>query len=115
VSAYDKLFDVIKGILLNYHVCVEVGRYEGLSMRDNKLVDVSEAIELYPIGLRVHDVEASVKDTIYMLHKPRVILRNLISSLTSAAKVNQDKIKELEFALRLVKALSEDDEKRGKS
>lgn len=115
MSAYDKLFDVIKGILLNYHVCVEVGRYEGPSWRDGKLVDVSEAIELYPIGLRVHDEEASVKETIYMLHKPRVILRNLISCLTSAAKVNQDKIKELEFALRLIKALSEDDEKRGKS
>jgi hypothetical protein len=41
-------------------------------------------------------------------YEPKVILQNLILAVSEAAKKNQEKVRELDFALRLVQALSDD-------
>ena len=41
-------------------------------------------------------------------YEPKVILQNLILAVSEVAKKNQEKIRELDFALRLVQALSDD-------
>ena len=42
------------------------------------------------------------------LYEPNVILQNLILAVSEGAKKNREKVRELDFALRLVKALSDD-------
>jgi hypothetical protein len=55
------------------------------------------------------DAEPSVDRVLGLLYEPMEILENLIRTLTLIAEYNKKKISELKFALRLVKALSDDE------
>jgi hypothetical protein len=46
------------------------------------------------------------------LYEPHVLLHNLVSALLQSAEQNKEKIRQLEFALRFVKVLSDDDNKK---
>jgi hypothetical protein len=48
------------------------------------------------------------EELIPYLYERKVILQNLILAVSEAAKKNQEKVRELDFALRLVQALSDD-------
>jgi hypothetical protein len=49
----------------------------------------------------------SVEELLSYLYEPKVILRNLILAVSEAAQKNTQTIKELDFALRFVKALAD--------
>ncbi len=51
-------------------------------------------------------------EEICFIYEPMHIVFNLISGLTQAAEVNKQKIKGIDDALRLVKAMSDDIEKK---
>jgi len=48
------------------------------------------------------------EEIVSYLYEPNVILQNLILAVSQGAQKNREKVSELDFALRLVKALSND-------
>lgn len=118
-SAFTKLFDVMQETIKKYGVWVKVGEirsYSTPAAKEPILVD-----EVYLDGdwiIASHDVEyqgeayleprqTTVAETLDYLYEPNHILQNMIEELTKAAEKNKEKLSKLEFALKLVKALSE--------
>ena len=57
--------------------------------------------------------DVSVEAVLDYLYEPMKILENAIAVLTELAEANKEKIAELKVALRLIKALSDDEEEEG--
>lgn len=119
VKAYEVLFNGIRPLLIKYDTRIIVGRC--ISYTDSDLTEVSsyDTICLEEAGLIYYDESSdpkiawpnstSVSKVLPYLFKPFKILENLVLELTRAAEINRDKIKELNLALRFVRALSEED------
>jgi hypothetical protein len=109
VRAYESLFEKTKSHMAEYDrwdLQITVGQVE------------SRIVFLHSLyGLLLWDdhdktmIEdpASVDSVLGLLYKPTRILENLFIALTEYAEENKEKISELKFALRLVKALSNDE------
>src|ERR671938_642250 len=84
-----------------------------------KEVSYQDSILLEKVGPILYDEHSdpelaypnstSVAEILPYIYKPVTILENLIIALIDAAQKNRDKIKELEFALRFIRVLSDDD------
>lgn len=108
VESYEALFEVIKKILKKYNAEVEVGVEQQL--------DGGASIMLKPSGLWAKNYEGSglheidlkelVNSEYDFYHEPFKILYKLLKALIDAAEKNKEELKELEVALRFVKALS---------
>ena len=101
IEAYESLFDFAKLALQRYNVNFEVGIKDessivldcnnGFIYRDNKKPYMTYNISLH--------------DAIPYLFPTKNIIENLILATTEGKEKNKDRIKELQLALRLVKAL----------
>lgn len=119
VRAYQALFSAAESIMFTYNdFAVEVG-FQRLSITiDNKNTWKEYSIMLTIQGLYKKTAspddlqEVSVDEVLQWLYEPKKILQNLILSLIYGAEKNKEKIKELEFALRLIKTLSDEDGNR---
>ena len=112
VDAYQALFNAIWPLLDKYNATVEVGRDLGHNaiLKISPTSHVSKSVLLKSIdGKRDRPLAFPVgKELVPYLYEPKVILQNLILAVSEGAQKNQEKIRELNFALRFVKALSED-------
>ena len=104
-AGYQKLFDVVKQVLKKYHTSINVGILQ--AEENGNIVGVD--VRLTPTGLWADEFQldlGEIADDIY-LDPPFVILQNLLKALISAEK-NMEDLKELNIALRFVKALVND-------
>ena len=114
VKAYQALFDAMWPLLDKYDTTVEVGR----DIDHNAVLkifldpDLSKSVFLKYISLAGEGRRPSLfplhEELVSYLYEPNVILQNLILAVSEGAKKNREKVRELDFALRLVKALSDD-------
>jgi post-segregation antitoxin (ccd killing protein) len=107
--AYKALFEKAQLLMSKYSALtfqIDVG--QGLS---NKIqLDSDSGLLIWDAhqGKIIKD-NASVDSVLELLYEPMEILQNLIAGLTIGAEENKEKISELKFALRLVKALSDEE------
>jgi post-segregation antitoxin (ccd killing protein) len=111
--AYQALFDKAQSLLseyTNYEFYLDVGeggfgKVQLDSIMGLVICDDNENI--------IKD-NVSVDSVVDVLYDPMEILENLIGTLTIIAEYNKQQISKLKFALRLVKALSDDEEEDNK-
>ena len=110
VRAYQGIFDVIQSRLSKYgreELIITVGEEESRKV----FLDSGCGLLLWDDhDKKTIDVEPSVDSVLNILYKPMRIIENLFVTLTKEAEYNKEKISELKFALRLFKALSDDEE-----
>jgi hypothetical protein len=119
IRAYEALFSAAESIMIPYDdFAVEIGFQRVCNKIKNNITWKEYRIMLTTQGLyRITDSPNDLEDVtvdkvLRWLYEPKKILQNLILSLIDAAEENKEKIKELEFALRLIKALSDEDGNR---
>jgi hypothetical protein len=127
IKSYTMLFESIKPVLDRYDAEMVVGKQPGGSEDrfdedGNKLpgstIYVGFEIRLNSNYLFViveaedEIVRTSIAAEIHHLYSPIKILENLILALIEAAQKNKEKFRELEFALRFIKALSNEEENK---
>jgi hypothetical protein len=114
VRAYEELLHNILFFLMKYsktEFLIDVGDVVGLKkirLHSNmwlSLWDVNDTNKVEP--------DVSVEAVLDYLYEPMKILENVIAVLTELAEANKEKIAELKVALRLIKALSDDEEEEG--
>jgi hypothetical protein len=113
VKAYDALFKAATDILNQYDTAFEVGRRKRYEEVDGKKV-LTEGLLVYYPGPGILDSEwqsYEVGSVLHCLYDPYTLLHKLISALLESAEQNKEKIRELEFALRFVKVLSDENKK----
>ena len=112
VRAYEELLNNVLFFLMKYsktEFLIDVGDVVGLKkirLHSNmglSLWDVNDTNKVEP--------DVSVEAVLDYLYEPMKILENVIAVLTELAGANKEKIAELKVAQRVVKALSDDDEK----
>jgi hypothetical protein len=104
-AGYEKFFDVIKQVLKKYSTFVVVGVYQ--HEEDGEYVGLE--IRLTPTGLWSDEFRLDLEDVVgFGLQPPFQILQNLLKALITAAEKNMEQLKELNIALRFVKALAND-------
>lgn len=134
IKIYEHFFDVLKPYLRKYGTQMEVGKiskspiiFDGESLsyagRETKYVDMGNLLgnsylfggigQLADRGKRIPITEDVVRTTVVpkiieYLHPPNIILENFLTAIAHAAEHNKEKMKQFEFALRLVKAFSEE-------
>lgn len=118
VKAYEALFKAIDPVLIQYgEPPVEVGkalRIKEDGSLDERPIAYSTYAGLYsdPEGdekdIRLYEVANKLSS----LYKPTKLLNNLILTLIESAEENREKIRELEMALRFVKALSDGEKEK---
>jgi hypothetical protein len=114
VKAYQALFDAMWPLLDKYDTTVEVGR----DIDHNAVLkialepDLSKSVFLTYIPLAEEGRRPLLfpvhEELVSYLYEPNVILQNLILAVSEDAQKIREKVSELDFALRLVKALSDD-------
>ena len=107
------LFRAARDILVQHNTEFEIGRLTRSADIDGKKVVTERQLAFHPY-LGIYDEQYrqyEIKSVIYDLYEPHVLLHNLVSALLQAAEQNKEKIKQLEFALRFVKVLSDDNTK----
>ncbi len=111
IVGYKRFFAVIMDVLKKYDAEMHVGFEQG--EEDGETVGTE--ILLNHFGLWADNFGAKgrhavkIEDEVgYGLFEPFKILENLLRSLILAAEENREQLKELEMALRFVKALSND-------
>ena len=107
VRAYQTLFEMAQSLMskyggLDFQICV------GEKELRKVLLDSEYGLLLVNDHDMIDD-NSSVDRVLELLYDPLKILENLIVSLTRRAEENKEKLAELKFALRLVKALSDDE------
>ena len=109
--AYEELLNNVLFFSMKYsekEFQIDVGEVEGLKkirLHSNmwiSLWDVNDADKVEP--------DVSVEAVLDYLYGPMKILENAITVLTELAQANKEKITELKFAMRIVKALSDNKE-----
>ncbi|HEX5892973.1 MAG TPA: hypothetical protein VFY41_08935, partial [Nitrososphaeraceae archaeon] len=114
VRAYEELLNNVLFFLMKYSKTefqIEVGEVLGLKkiwLHSNMWIsvwDVNDADKVEP--------DVSVEAVLDYLYQPMKILENVIVVLTELAGANKEKIAELKVTLRLIKALSDDEEEEG--
>ena len=113
VNAYQALFDAMWPLLDKFDTTVEVGRdIDHNAVLKISLVYLSKSVFLTYIPLAGEGRRPSLfpvhEELVSYLYEPNVILQNLILAVSEGAQKNREKVRELDFALRLVKALSDD-------
>jgi hypothetical protein len=114
VKAYQALFDAMWPLLDKYDTTVEVGRDidHNAVLKISLEPDLSKSVFLIHIPLAGEGRRPSLypvhEELVSYLYEPNVILQNLILAVSEGAQKNREKVRELDFALRLVKALSDD-------
>jgi len=113
VKAYQALFDAMWPLLDKFDTTVEVGRdIDHNAVLKISLVHLSKSVFLTYIPLVGEGRRPSLfpvhEELVSYLYEPNVILQNLILAVSEGAQKNREKVRELDFALRLVKALSDD-------
>ena len=119
IKAYEALFNAIRPLLIQYDTRIDVGKIRHYNDPECKEISYQDSILLEKVGLILYDEHSvpglayanstSVAEILPYVYKPVTILENLIIALIDAAQKNRDKIKELEFALRFIRVLSDDD------
>jgi hypothetical protein len=115
VNTYQKLFDAMKPIILPYCFSATSWTRDDVTVTVGNAPERDQPLELSPIGLiwvGETNEDVSIRDAYYHLYEPMEILYNLISELSYAADANKRKIKGIDDALRLVKAMSDDIENK---
>jgi Post-segregation antitoxin CcdA/Integrase repeat unit len=105
IEAYESLFDFAKLALQKYNTNLEVGIKGGSSI----VLDYNNGF-IYQDTTKpniTHNI--SLPEAIPYLLPTKNILENLILATTEGKEKNKDRIKELKLALRLVKALFDED------
>jgi len=112
-KAYETFFDATLPLLVKYNnVNVDVGR----NVEGNALITIYPGgpdedkvvfIAYTPLDEVGQITSGSVEELLSYLYEPKVILHNLILAVSEAAQKNTQTIKELDFALRFVKALAD--------
>jgi hypothetical protein len=109
VRAYQAIFDVIKSRLSKYDsfdLQITVGEEKSRKV----FLHSGYGLLLWDDhGKEMADADPSVDSILDILYKPTKILEEFIVSITGLAEENKEKLAELKFALRLVKALSDDE------
>jgi hypothetical protein len=112
VEGYERFFEVIRNVLRKYNARMFVG-IEQLWKEDGEPCGVD--IELNSNGLWADGLEGDTRHSVkiedevgYGLYGPFKILENLLRSLIAASEENREMLKELEIAMRFVKALPKD-------
>jgi Post-segregation antitoxin CcdA len=101
IEAYESLFDFAKLVLQRYNTNFEVGIKEGSSI----ILDYNNGF-IYQDNNKPHVAHSiSLPDAIPYLLPTKNIIENLMLATTEGEEKNKDRIKELQLALRLVKAL----------
>jgi hypothetical protein len=117
IKAYGGFLQSIRGILGKYHTKVIVQEVKAEDSTNGKAWDV--ILDETGLWQRSYDDEKEevnyepiddIEITINALGDPVKLLENIINSLIEAAVRNKDQITRLDFALKLVKALSEEEE-----
>lgn len=109
VRAYEALFEIARSRMCIYD------RYElqiCVGEKDSRKVFLHSGYGLMlwdDHTKKMIEDPASVDSVLGLLYEPMRILANLVVALTELAQQNKEKIAELKFALRLVKALSNDE------
>jgi hypothetical protein len=118
IEGYEKLFRCIAPILRRYDRSILVGMHKIYQSIDDNNKTIELPIELvYDTTLLEYGPPPNtgdykvveVDEVVYALDEPTKILENLILSVIQAAEENKEKIKELQFALRFVKTLFEEE------
>ncbi len=111
IKGYGRFFDVIMDVLKKYKAEMHVG-FDLAEEEGGELVGLEIVLNQY--GLFIDNIGSKGKHPVKIeevewgLLDPFEILENLLRSLISAAEKNREQLKELEIALRFVKALSSD-------
>jgi len=113
-NAYQALFNATWPLLDKYDATVEVG----VDVDHNAVLKISSEACISKFVFLIYAPLAGEgrrpsafpvnEELVPYLYEPKVILQNLILAVSEAAKKNQEKVRELDFALRLVQALSDD-------
>ena len=107
VRAYQALFEIAQSKMSEYNgyelqICV------GEDDSRKVYLDGGYGLLFWDHKNNIHD-QTSVADVLHILYDATKILENLFVALTELAEENKEKISKLKFALRLVKALSDDE------
>jgi hypothetical protein len=115
VEAYMAFYESIKSILGKYNTEVTVTEGESYTILLGsggflRLIYDDPKEEYSPVGESVEDVW----QIIHLLDNPIELLDKIIKALIEAAERNKEQIAKLQFALKLVKALSEEEKGENK-
>jgi uncharacterized protein (DUF4415 family) len=112
-NAYSALLGAAADILDQYNTSFEIGRLERYVDVNGQRVLIKRPLQYYPPAGIIDDDyrEYEIQSVLDCLYEPHMLLQNLISALLKSAERNKEKIRELEFALRFVKVLSDDSKK----
>jgi post-segregation antitoxin CcdA/integrase-like protein len=101
IEAYESLFDFAKLALQRYNTNFEVGIKEGNSI----VLDCNNGFIYHDKKEPYPSYSISLSDAMPYLLPTKNIIENLILATTEGKEKNKGRIKELQLALRLVKAL----------
>ena len=116
-AKYIELCETMKPIVSDYGVSVEIAEY----LEDDK-TGLMESIRLTPTGELWSDLAGEafpIKDIqkvpLYLLHQPKQILANFITSLSQEKQKRRERLNELEMAKRVILAMTDTLKPRGKA
>jgi hypothetical protein len=114
IKSYEALLDAVIPVIRKYSARIEVGLQLTSWFRSNKESSTGYPIQLDDSGLSICHGDTARKihvgDVFDHLYTPTKILENTILALIEASEKNKNKVKELLLALRLVRALFEENE-----
>jgi hypothetical protein len=117
VKSYENFLQALKQVLRQYNTWLQIGERSGFS-RFNRNELVTERINLDGYagllipededeGIEAHQV--SVKEVVNDLYPVGKILQDLLNQLIRVSEDSKDKSRELNFAVKFLKALSEEE------
>ena len=105
-SAYSSLFNYTKSLLKKYNITIVVGSKDTHSPSDSLLLlDGEKGLLVVEKGDNEIRNPIHVSDAVNFLFKPTVILENLLLEIIECEEKNEEKMTELQFAIRFLKAL----------
>jgi hypothetical protein len=118
-KAYQSLFKIMAYLLMKYQASLTVGEFKNKANKILSQIVLDWDYESADFALYTNDstsfqpVDLGICIISDALYDPQRILENLIMTLIEKAEANKEKIDQLKFALRFLKALSEEvDNKR---
>jgi len=106
-SAYNSLFNYAKHLLKKYDTNIIVGSKNNDRPFDSLLLlDGEKGLRVIERGNKEVRRSINVSDAVKFLFKPTNILENLLLAITECEEKNEERMIELQFAIRFLKALT---------
>ena len=115
LRSYENFLDAIKQILSKYKTGLTIGKISRFSeINENEIVDDTINLDRFGVLYLWNDElevasKVSVDQIINDLYPVNQILQDLLQELIKVSESSKDKLRELTFALKFLKTLSEDE------